>query len=161
MRAEIKYKKRKTVIAETGLVNYKALLEIETEKLTESYNSYLSKRIFNKMNLGEQLELDFYGEADILRGYLEMYPRGGTMKYLMDLGLDTALELFGSLEGFRKLLEAVNMPTRSIYRTIAELNKQVQRKAKLDTKRGVETVASRLYEVQETFTTNQRINDKK
>ena len=151
MRAEVKFKKSKNVCSETSLTNYRNLLDAPLDQLKTSYDNYLNNRVFNNMNLGEQLTLNFYKEADILKSYISQHPRGGINKYLMDLGLDTALEMFSGLEGFKMLLEAIDVPQRTIYRTIANLNKQYQRKAVLDSKRGLDTVASRLKEVQETF----------
>jgi len=151
MRAEVKFKKSKNVCSETSLTNYRNLLDAPLDQLKTSYDNYLNNRVFNNMHLGEQLTLDFYAEADILKSYISQHPRGGINKYLMDLGLDTALEMFSGLEGFKMLLEAIDVPQRTIYRTIANLNKQYQRKAVLDSKRGLDTVASRLKEVQETF----------
>lgn len=151
MRAEVKFKKSKNVCSETSITNYRNLLDAPLDQLKTSYDNYLNNRVFNNMYLGDQLTLNFYEEADILKSYINQHPRGGINKYIMDLGLDTALEMFSGLEGFKKLLEAIQVPQRTIYRTISNLNKQYQRKAVLDSKRGLDSVANRLHEVQETF----------
>lgn len=152
MRAEVKYKRTKNVITELGCQTYQALLQTDADQLNSSYNNYLNKRVFSKMHDGEQLTLNFTNEVELLKGYLVKYPRGGITKYLFNLGIDTAIEMFGSLEGIRELLEASEVKRSTIYRTIQQLNIEMQRKATLDKQRGIETIASRLKEVQDTFT---------
>jgi len=152
MRAEVKYKRTKNVITELNCKTYQALLNTDVSQLNSSYNNYLNKRVFSKMHDGEQLTLNFTNEVELLKGYLAKHPRGGITKYLFNLGIDTAIEMFGSLEGIRELLEASEVPRRTIYRTIQQLNIEIQYKATLDKQRGIDTIASRLKEVQDTFT---------
>ena len=151
MRAEVKYLKTKNVITHTGCKSYMALLGTDVGQLRDSYNNYLTKKIFTKDKLGDQLALNFESEAEILKSYLELNYRNGIMKYITDLGLDTMLELFGSLEGFERLLQAVNVERTKVYRTIKKLEQHIQLKGRLDKKRGMATIASRLYEVEQTF----------
>ena len=158
MRAEVKYKRTKNVIAELQVQTYQALLQTDTDQLNTSYNNYLNKRVFSKIHEGEQLTLNFKNEVELLKAYLVKHPRGGITKYLFNLGIDTAIEMFGSLEGIRELLEASEVPRTTVYRTIQQLNKEIQQKAILDKQRGINTgkplntIAFRLKEVQDTFT---------
>ena len=158
MRAEVKYKRTKNVITELQVQTYQALLQADTDQLNSSYNSYLNKRVFSKIHDGEQLTLNFTNEVELLKAYLVRHPRGGITKYLFSLGIDTAIELFGSLDGIKHLLEASDVPRSTVYRTIQQLNKEMQQKASLDKQRGIDTVASRLKEVQDTFTGVARAN---
>lgn len=158
MRAEVKYKRTKNVITELQCQTYQTLLNTDEDQLNSSYNNYLNKRVFSKMHDGEQLTLNFKNEVQLLKGYLSKYPRGGITKYLFNLGIEAAIELFGSLEGIKHLLEASEVPRRTIYRTLQQLNIEMQHKATLDKQRGINTgtplntIASRLKEVQDTFT---------
>ncbi|MFN6359055.1 MAG: phage/plasmid replication protein [Bacteroidota bacterium] len=151
LRGEIRLLKREPVKSQIGIVSLYDLINTDQSFIDDKYKTYLNKRIFSRQYISDQLELDFYGEVEILKELKQTNPRGAWQQYLMESNIEMTLLKFGNISKFGEMLAMAGYKRMQVYRIKAEVSKIMQRKGRNDKKRGEVSTGLLLNEIQEKF----------
>jgi hypothetical protein len=151
MRGEARYLKKETINRYTGLSKVSDLLETTNEHLEDSYNTYLRKFIFSRVNMGEQMRIDFKSDIELFNRLKNDMPKGYFNYWLQIMSIDTIMANFGSLDNLELFLYEAGENRMSIHRFVKRVRELIHIKGIIDTSRNQITDVALLEEVKFKF----------
>lgn len=147
-RGEIRATKNKTVNRHFELNNLGDLLETAPEQLTTFYKTYLSDKIFKRVEMGDQAQIDFESEIQLYHTLKARRPKGYFNEWLHLCSIDTIMQMFGSLRGLELFLYECGENRMTVYRNVKKVQELIQVRGMLANVRKQVTPSEMLHEMQ-------------
>ena len=148
MRGELRLRKSKVVKNNLGIENlYNLYGESEYQHVKEQYKGIITDMIFSAKKKNSDVQVEMFPAIDLLRECKEKYKRNSVNNFVATLGLDSLVEIFGSLDSFQSVLLQVGYERTYVYRVIKDLDIRIatQREIKENFKKKEYTISG-LYE---------------
>jgi hypothetical protein len=151
LRGEIRLKKKDSVSRYAGADTLGALLSTKPKAIEENYNSFLTKNIFSRANIGQQIRIDFKEEMQFFRELKEQRPKAYFRTWLTIQSIDNILREFGSIENLAKFFELAGEHRMNINRNVRYIKEMIAIKGSVDISRNKLTDVALLEELKLKF----------
>jgi hypothetical protein len=133
MRGEVRLTKNDAVERYVGVKTLQELVKIPSEALNEHYNSYLTKVIFNRANVGDQIRIDFEEEIQFFKQLKEQRKKAYFGTWLSIQSVEYIMQQFGSIDNLKLFLRMAGENRMSIDRHIKKVQEYIVIKGIIDT----------------------------
>jgi hypothetical protein len=150
MRAEVRALKGRSVASIMQVNNFKQFNTLSSLDISNCFNTYISGKIFSKLNESSQLSFSFNSEVEIMKALYEN-SRGGWLKYISFEGLEITLMKLGGIDAFGKLCSEGGYTRQQVHIIKNRIKSMLLEKAKVSKVREEITPATLIAELHEKF----------
>lgn len=156
LRCEGRHMGTDTITKDLSITNLGELVNVDPITLAAVYTKNMERLLFNPLHAGKQIVISFEDDLAFIEDLASRYRTKAWDTYERLQGTMNLLELHGGFEGVERFIWALHdrggITRSAAYRRITRLRKDLQERATLDTIRGQRSVATRLQEIRDTFT---------
>jgi len=114
------------------------------DDMRDSYRHYLKKLVF-RSGSDQELKFHYTREVEFLTELRKISKRNAVVEYIAVTGLDTVLQMFGSLDNFRSVLLSAGFQRQYTYRQVKQLQERLRLRSQINKKYESDSI-SKLYE---------------
>lgn len=147
MRSELRLRSHRVVKRDTELDQLDQLYSREVyEDLRGRYKKIIADLVFHQKEGQDKVVFNYSQEVELLLFMKEKYSRNAIMRYLSLTGLENVLQVFGSLENFRKVLLGAGFERSYVWRQVRDLEENLKFKSQVKSAHRKDSSISALYE---------------
>jgi len=126
LRAEIQFKRGRTIVDSLGCKQYGQLNELGLEAIQDVYRDTMLNKVLKTTEGGGQYTIKYDDEITVLKKLYEESPRTAIGKHLQLIGIPYFLETYGSPDIYREILIQSGFSRMTVNRQLKTIRKQIE-----------------------------------
>lgn len=126
LRAEIQFKRSRTIATALGVTTFGQLSSYGIEPITEVYKDYMTNKVLQLSEGANNYTIKFDSEVQVLKKLRADSERSAVNRYIQLLGIPYFLETFRTLEVYSQVLTEAGFNRQTVARQVKQIRKQIE-----------------------------------
>lgn len=126
LRAEIQFKRGRTIVESLGCKHYSQLFELGLKSIQDIYRSTMSTKVLKPVQGMDQFAISYSDEIEVLKKLYSKSPRTAISKHLQLIGIPNFLETYRSPDMYGEILIQSGFSRMTVNRQLKQIRKQIE-----------------------------------
>ena len=126
LRAEIQFKRGRTIVDNLGCKHYSQLFELGLEAIQDVYRTTMLTKVLKPVQGLDQFAISYNDEIDVLKKLYSRSPRTAISKHLQLIGIPNFLETYRSPDIYAEVLIKSGFSRMTVNRQLKQIKKQIE-----------------------------------